>query len=256
MFNLQKNAQITDDLLKEELEVFGITNQPDSSWQCCIGDENINIKSLNECISTIQESILELKKHLWEDWQDLANVADVILHSENTNLGSLDNLIFLNAVKKSYLLSRVFSDLTDVSTILKKIFYLDATDIHGNLISKFNLVYLRIRLLHHLIMHEIYRLKLLTRCQVITRQSQVSGPWANLDLPMKERVWEWNEEDDEYFNNRSRARREQVRYNPENNKAGFYYVWQDLSRDPYLFMDMVKDSPYKSRHLLTIASSK
>jgi hypothetical protein len=70
---------------------------------------------------------------------------------------------------------------------------------------------------------------------------------------MEERKWEWDEGEDEYFNSRQKSRREQVRYNPENQtKSGFYYVWQDLSTDPYRFSDMKEDSPYKSRHLLTV----
>lgn len=251
MFNLKKQSQTTNDLLREELRVFGITDQADASFRCCVGDEYIELKSLDECAKLIQEGITELKEHLWEDWQDLANVAVVILHNDNANHGSLDNLIFLNAVKKSYHLSRVFSELSDVSNTLQQLFYVDAVAIHNNLIAKFNMIYLRIRLLHHLIMQERYRLKLIHQRQSMSKQAQVSGPWANLDLPMKERVWEWSE-DEEYFDDRSRARKEQVRYNPENNKMGFYYVWQDLTRDPYLFEDMKDDSPYKSRHLLTI----
>jgi len=67
---------------------------------------------------------------------------------------------------------------------------------------------------------------------------------------MKERMWEWSE-DEEYFESRTKARQEQTRYNPETTSSGFHFVWQDLSTHPYSFSDMEKDSPYKSRHLLT-----
>jgi hypothetical protein len=87
----------------------------------------------------------------------------------------------------------------------------------------------------------------------IRKTAQISGPWANLDLPMKERVWEWDSDgESEYFENRTKARREQTRYNPEYDKQGFFYVWQDFTRDPYSFEDFKKDSPYKSRHQIAI----
>ena len=85
----------------------------------------------------------------------------------------------------------------------------------------------------------------------LTKEAQISGPWANLDLPMAERVWSWGE-DEEYFDQRSKARKEQVRYNPEYDKQGYFFVWQDLNRDPYSFDDMKTDSPYKSRHMITL----
>lgn len=251
MFNLTKQSQVSNDILTDELRIFGVIDQPDTSYKCCVGDELVACNSIDECYNLIKQGISELKESLWSDWQDLANLATIIINSEHPNSGSLDNLVFLNSVKKSYLLSKVFSDLSEVSSVLKNLFNVDTAMVHENLVGKFNMLYLRIKLVHHLIMRESYRLQLISRSKKMNKTAQISGPWANLDLPMKERVWDWDE-DEEYFDDRSRARREQVRYNPENNKMGFYYVWQDLNRDPYLFEDMKEDSPYKSRHLLTI----
>lgn len=104
-------------------------------------------------------------------------------------------------------------------------------------------------------MREIYRLKLIDRLLNIqnpTRQkeAQVSGPWANLDLPIEERMWEFEGEDEEYFETRKKIRREQTRYNPEY-VNGFYYKWDDITRDPFSYYD--KDSPYKTRSYMGIA---
>lgn len=252
MYNLKKHAQSNkEDRIGLELGAFDIIKNPDTSYSCKVGDETLHLTSINECLDQIVSGVAELKEHIWEDWQDLANLATIILQNESGNEGGLNNLMFLNAVKKSYLISKVFSDLSDVSKILEQLFDMDAINVNNELIVKFNSKYLRIRLLHCLIMREIYRVKLIRHSFRNTRSAQVSGPWANLDLPMKERVWEWSE-DEEYFDTRTKAKREQTRYNPETNSQGFYYVWQDLTRDPYLFEDMQKDSPYKSRHLLTI----
>jgi len=238
-------------LLENELISFDIDKQLDGTYIVVVGDESFPAPNLDECKKHIELGISELKQIIWEDWQDLSHIATLVSHNNSGNSSGLNNLIFLNAVKKSYFLSKIFTDLSDVSDCLKNLFFVDASEVHNNLIEKFNHKYLRIKLLHYLIMRELYRIHLIRRSQKILKSAQVSGPWSNLDLPMKERVWEWSE-DEEYFDNRQRARREQVRYNPENNKMGFYYVWQDLTRDPYSFEDIQKDSPYKSRSILTI----
>jgi len=109
--------------------------------------------------------------------------------------------------------------------------------------------------MHRLIMSEIYRCLLIDRYLKITKQAQISGPWANLDVPMQERKWEWDDTEEEYFRDRQTSRREQIRYNPENaTSSGFFFVWVDKNRDPYKFEDMATDSPYKSRATMTIAS--
>lgn len=253
MFNLKKHAgQNEVDYIKLELRAFDIIDNPDLSFTYKVGDETLKATSLNDCIDGINEGIVELRNHIWENWQDLANLSIIITQNESSNEGSLDNLMFLNAVKKAYLLSKVFTDLSDVSDAIKQVFDIDAINVSEDLIYKFNDKYLRIRLLHYLIMRDVYRIKLIRRSFKNTKTAQISGPWANLDLPMKERMWEWDDEEAEYFDTRQKARREQVRYNPETVGQGFYYIWQDLTRDPYRFEDMKTDSPYKSRHLITI----
>lgn len=257
MFNLRQGQLTTEckpftpeDLLLQELRVLNVHPHHDRC-ELDIGDERVIGQSIKECLNHLKFAIKELKEHLWEAWKDLGHLAKVIAENGAGNNGGLDNLIFLNAVKKSFLLSRKFSDLDEVTSDIEKLFHIDAAEVHEKLIVKFNMKYIEIRVLHHLIMHEVYRSKVMSRYSQLKKQAQISGPWANLDLPMKERVWEW-EEDEEYQENRTKARREQTRYNPEYDKQGFFFVWQDLTRDPYTFEDFKKDAPYKSRHLITI----
>lgn len=234
------------------MDSFDIT-QDEDGFIVRVGEETMSGVSLGECKVLVQEGIRELKKEIWEEWQDLANVAELVSHNTTGNPGTIENLYFLNSVKKSFLLSRRFSELSLISDTLYQLYNIDVSDVHQNLVSEFNEQYLRVKLLHKLIMQETYRLHLIDAFSRVLaiKQAQVSGPWSNLDLPMKERVWEWSE-DEEEFDLRERSRREQVRYNPEYTKEGFYYVWQDLTRDPYRFEDIKKDSPYKSRHQLLI----
>lgn len=253
MFNL-KSHKITDntELLKAELRVFDITNSNDG-YNICIGDNRLSASTLLECCKFIDSGISELKHDLLQTWYDLQHIVQKMLRENGQNSGSLDNLLFLSAVKKSFELSSIFADLKPISKTIQQLLDTDIASSDDRLIRHFNDDYLRIQCLHRLIMIELYRKQLIHRYMSITKQAQISGPWANLDLPREERVWEWDDGEEEYFENRKQSRREQIRYNPENaTKSGFYYVWQDLSRDPYLFTDMEENSPYKSRHLLTV----
>lgn len=253
MFNL-KSHNITDDteLLKAELRAFDIKNS-NNGYDICIGDDLLSAQTLQECYELIDSGIAELKQHLLETWHDLQHIAQKMLREDGQNGGSIDNLLFLSAIKKSFELSSLFSDLKPISQTIRQLLDTDIASSDNRLILHFNDDYLRIQCLHKMVMIEIYRKQLIRRYMVMTKQAQISGPWANLDLPKEERVWEWDEGEEEYFANRQKSRREQIRYNPENQtKSGFYYVWQDLNRDPYRFEDMKEDSPYKSRHLLTV----
>lgn len=254
MFNL-KSHKITDDteLLKAELRAFDIINSNNGGYHICIGDEVLSASNLSECCQLLNSGISELKQHLLESWHDLQHITKKMLREDGKNSGSLDNLLFLSAVKKSFELSSIFTDLKPISKTIRQLLDTDIASSDDHLIRHFNDDYLRIQCLHRLVMIELYRQHLVSHYMSLTKQAQISGPWANLDLPMEERKWEWDEGEEEYFANRKQSRREQIRYNPENQtKSGFYYVWQDLNIDPFRFEDMKVDSPYKSRHLLTV----
>jgi len=253
MFNLKSHKNVDDsDLLRLELRAFDIVKHAEG-YKVKIGDEHVILSNLKHTLSALQAASQELIDHISHSWIELDKIASRIVSGQGKNTGSLDNLIFLNSAKKAFQLASIFTDLAPIQQTLHNMMDLDIQSVDDHLIRHFNTECLEIQSLHRLIMVELYRQKLVKHLMLITKQAQISGPWANLDLPMKERIWEWDEGEEEYFDSRRRSRREQIRYNPENaTKSGFYYVWQDLTRDPYLFEDMKKDSPYKSRHTMTI----
>lgn len=246
-FNLHKYGSLDEHVvLVNELELHNIVTLGDGKYLITIGETDLEAPSLQECKSHIRKGIKEIKEILWSLWHDLSSLSSVIASSSAGNNGSIGNILFLHNLKKTYLLSLSFTGLKDVSKSLSNVFDLDLVNVHENLISKFNLLSTKIRLIHHLVMLEIYRLQLVNKYMKLVKTAQVAGPWANVDLPMKERMWEWDEDgEEEYFGLREKARKEQVRYNPET-VNGFYYIWQDRNRDPYRFEDMLTDSPYKS----------
>ncbi len=251
MFNL-KSQKTTDDsdLLKCEMERFHIV-PAGGGYLVNIGDESVDCQSLQEAKKQISQGIEEIREHLWDSWKDLTSLAEHISLGQGKNSGGLNNLLFLNAVKKAFSLSRLFGDLDFTTEKILNVMDTDIKRTDNYLIKQFNSEYLKIRSLHRLIMSEIYRGLLIDRYLVMTKQAQISGPWANLDLPIQERKWEWDDQEEEYFTDRKKSRQEQTRYNPENaTSSGFYYVWNDLTRDPYLFTDKADESPYKSRTIL------
>ena len=253
MFNLKSHNSIDElDLLRAELRIFDIIKSA-GGYDIEVGDEILTIPTLPECQQVLDQGILELKQHLYEVWSDINDTSSKIIQENGRNNGCLDNLLFLSSVRKSLRLASFFSELDPLVEILRQLLDTDIASADDRLIRHFNEDWIRIQCLHRLTMTELYRKKLIAHLMTLTKQAQISGPWANLDLPMKERKWEWDEGEDEYFSSREKARKDQVRYNPEDaTKSGFYYVWQDLTRDPYKFEDMKTDSPYKSRHSLTI----
>ncbi len=240
------------ELLRIEMKAFNIAKDA-NGYSVKIGDEITSVLNLQKCQEALDQGILEIKEYLYHSWQDLNQIISRILNQPGQNNGNLDNLLFLNAVKKSHCLSSSFSELNEITTNLARLLDTDIQQTNTHLINHFNAEYIDINSLHRLMMEELYRKKLVHRFMQLTKQAQISGPWANLDLPMKERVWEWDAAEDDHFDNRMKSRKQQTRYNPEDaTSSGFYYIWNDLTRDPYLFEDMNTDSPYKSRNTMTI----
>jgi hypothetical protein len=83
----------------------------------------------------------------------------------------------------------------------------------------------------------------------------ISGPWANLDLPIRERVWEWWEED-ENLRNRDKDTRMQRRYRKghenynNDGRVGEGHYWRELRNEPYSWYSSQNDSPYPMRSVL------
>lgn len=83
----------------------------------------------------------------------------------------------------------------------------------------------------------------------------VSGPWANLDIPMRERVFEWKEIAGE-VSGRDKDLRKQRRYrmgfeNYNNQKIGEGFFWREIRNEPFSWYDRATEDPYPHRSTLT-----
>lgn len=84
----------------------------------------------------------------------------------------------------------------------------------------------------------------------------VQGPWANLDLPMQERAFEWADIEEE-VRGRDRDIRKQRRYrmgfdhyNDYSKKSGEGFYWVEMNNEPYLWSERGDNSPYTGRSSL------
>ena len=84
---------------------------------------------------------------------------------------------------------------------------------------------------------------------VIKEARGVQGPWGNLDLPMQERVFNWDEVSGETYG-RDKDKRKQQRYlmgYDTYNKAGKVgegYYWREHRNEPFSWSNRFTDSPY------------
>jgi len=77
----------------------------------------------------------------------------------------------------------------------------------------------------------------------------VQGPWGNLDLPMKERVFSWDEISGETYG-RDKDKRKQQRYEMgldvynKTGKVGEGFYWREHRNEPFSWSNRFTDSPY------------
>lgn len=81
--------------------------------------------------------------------------------------------------------------------------------------------------------------------------SGVSGPWSNLDVPMFERVFEYNETDD-WLRDREKAISDQPRYHPNYDSYGFYLKFLEPRNDAYTWSKRYEEGSYPMRNILNV----
>lgn len=240
MFNL-KAHNASHDLLQSELRCYDIV-PTQGGYRIRAGDEDILCSSADECIQYIERAVQELKDSLWDKWSDLGRLSHFIASQPSFAEAGIEYKLFLSNVKKSTQLANRFSELESIEQSIRTIYQLDISQVGVEAARDFNRISMQIRVLHHLVMREMYRLRLLQRATKKT--ASVAGPWQNLDLEMEERVWEWDQQEVDYFGDRQKEKRDSPRYNPEYNPQGFYFWFDDKNRDPYSWKDRKDESPY------------
>lgn len=163
------------------------------------------------------------------------------LIKKTTNTEVLKKMHVVDSINKASMSSfDMFSDKTaeDIAFICAKI------DILEHKVRK--TAFIVAGLLH--ISHALKKIAVVTQG---SGQGSVQGAFSNLDLPMAERWYLWNDVSDEVEGRRDSIRSSR-RYqmgledaDPLSVKEGFY--WRELRNEPYKFDVLYPDSPYPYR---------
>jgi len=173
----------------------------------------------------------------------------------NRQIDFLKERLFINILKKMSFLENMIFNSDKIKYYLDK----DISEFNIDSIEKAIEGFSVLKLLFRLISRKEYILRLLRFSLLgedkinsypnIKLAKGVQGPWSRLDLPLKERVWEWRDIEEEMmgkrrdFQRQKRYRNGFLNYNQPGVGEGHY--WRELRTEPYLWSDRFNDSPYQ-----------
>jgi hypothetical protein len=244
------------DLIKLELEVQGITCKGPSTFHFMDGNVDADLRA-DDLITLLNMDTKKYKGLFFEVWKDLVSY----LKSPGSGVGNESTQrMFANSLKILSGYTERFPVLRSYRQILKAYLSHDSESFDERFMSEVIEKQIALDWINHLVRLNRFRLQLVRAFlkeslakSVVAQSAGVSGPWSNLDLPMRERVWEWSEDDVDFRNesvNRQKALRHQLpeTYNkPLEFEEGF--VWRELRNEPYSFDDE-EENPYPGRSLL------
>jgi len=267
----------TWDILLKELSFYGITVEENNS--CTFNFNGSSQKqTIKQLIKIIQQDIKNNKNVFSDLWTDaLLLLTGVSGHI--SDIASRD--IFLFAIKDMVLLLRNFEEIrqTRLFEDYNKVLSRDINSFSQEAIQKIpgykisidwvlrsmhRLIYICKMLLFALQGKEYISNYKLANHQdpkivlAIWTSETGGGPWSNLDLPMQERKWDWDEEG-ENLGETEKGKQAQRRYrkglmnypkmtDPE---EGFFWVWPDLQRNqPWSWYNRKYEDVYPHRDYL------
>ena len=256
----------TWEILEKELMFHGFRLLGNQRCQFTHSNKKEIESTIKAAIQFVNIQIKENKKLFSELWSDAAS----LLSTASTELKYVSepsvNLFVYSLEGLGQLLS-CFNDLenTELSKAINIALQKDINNFDNNQINKLPNYKISIDWIHRLISHLIYLRSLLqfasygprnvNSIKIKTARS-VSGPWANLDLGMRERVYGWWEEADN-FRGRDRDIRNQARYKKglqaynNNGSVGEGHYWREQRNEPFSWYDRNEEDPYPHRYTLT-----
>jgi hypothetical protein len=237
-------------LLKSELAMYGIEPHGDHVIVNRRGGKKT--VTVGEHLEYLQSSIAANKVMFFEFWRELVQLLKP--QSGPVSANEPTQRMFVNAVKRLDRLVRGHQVLAKYADAIRATLSCDVNVFSEEVMSKVIELQLGIQWVDHLVRADKYRTRLLKAFvshhgirTAETNINGVQGPWSNLDVPMKERVWSWAE-DAEDFEESTTQREKSQRYQlpetyntPDEFEEGFY--WREPRNDPYAFGDEDND-PY------------
>jgi len=259
----------TRELLIKELGKYGITVISDAECSFSIGDRKFKSKIVSKIYLLKKDHIYNTKiiRQLLLEVVNLLNLnnptsaeACGVINDKNLNI-AIDALYGISDLVK--LLSncndyKEFIKKHDICATLRKTFDMDILSFSYetlNCISNYRIALDWIYRSNKKIEYIVSLLALLLEGKdkidgiVIKVAKGVQGPWGNLDLPMAERVFNWDDVSGETYG-RDKDKRMQQRYlmgfdtYNKSGKVGEGYYWRELRNEPFSWKDRYDASPY------------
>ena len=264
----------TWDILTKELAIFGIKLINSNLCECTESGKKLRIP-IRYKLRLIRKSVcrnLTILKELWGDLckilgnNDIVSSSAIDIRSTNLFISSIQGLVrFSTFILDDYIDYIKTMDIESIKLTLKKYLNRDINTIDKSVILLVPEYKISIDWIHRIIRQLIYISKLLkcamTGTEIVKSIPEkfargVQGPWANLDLPMLERAFEWDDIEAE-TRGRDADIRKQRRYKMglENyngdGRVGEGFYWREIRNEPFSWYDRNTEDPYPGRSILT-----
>jgi len=256
----------TWNILNKELKYFGIKLTNNKNCQFYDASGRLYNLSIQQTIQRIKKGIksnIELFALLWQQ------VEKLLLEKNTEKLCIDENLkkLFIFSLKELSKMLLCFSDLdnSNLSKCIDSSLNRDINSFNSYQIDTLSNLKISLDWVHRLIHRLRYIVNLLEFASTgekevsnyrIKTARGVSGPSANLDLPMQERMYSYKSEDGRSLKGRQRDKINQRRYKKglenynNSGSVGEGYYWREIRNEPFSWYNRSSESPYPSRNTI------
>jgi len=249
-------------ILTKELSYYGIRLAANGQCQFFVNGQ-LQTQGIIKTIRQIGNSIKHHKGILAELLKNVASLLNRPQQSTSEFIDERMTNLFKSSLKELSMFLMCFDGIEakQMSNVIDNALSRDVKSFDKEQIYKLPDYKISIDWIHRLISRFLYLRNLLYVASIgrkhITKYvtnkvaSGISGPWANLDLPMQERVYPFESEELQGISKdkekQRRYRKGLENYNGDGRVQEGHY-WRELRNEPYSWEDRETESPYPSRY--------
>jgi len=255
----------TWNLLKKELNYYGINLTDDRKCEIYTAEGRLRRQGILKTIRQIKKSIKNNKKLLVDICEEVINLLQIEEINKEVIIDEKLKKVFIFSLKDLAKFLLCFEEL-DNSTLKESIessLNKDIKNFSKEQISQLPDYKISLDWIYRLISRLNYILRLLSFASMGEERSRdflvkeakgISGPWANLDLPILERVFPY---EDSRMREITKGKEKQRRYRKgfENyngdGRVSEGHYWREIRNEPFSWYDKQFESPYPSRSVLS-----
>ena len=250
-------------VLVNELKYYGIRIVNDRECQVYDIDNTLKKQGIVKTIRQINKNIAEHRKSFISLWEEVSELLQIPLRSDELIDERMSKLFIFSLKDMSkFLLCFEELDNSKYSFAITSALNNDVKNFSKSQIYQLSDYKITIDWTYRQIQRLMYVKKLLSFASVgqkkisritIKMARGVSGPWANLDLPLLERVFPYEELGlkgrDKDKRHQRRYRKGFENYNGDGRVSEGHY-WREIKNEPFLWSERGSEDPYPHRNLL------